>query len=275
MLNNFKTLFLIVLMSGLILVIGSLVGGTSGLMIAGVIALLFNFGSFWFSDRMVASMYGCRETSPSESPRLHEMVERLSKAAEIPKPRVLIMDNEMPNAFATGRDPSHAAVAVTTGLLRILDSDEVEGVIAHELSHIKHRDTLIMAVVGAMATIVMFASRFAFWFGDRDNVLGTLLVLILGPGAAMLIQMTISRSREYEADAGAARVTRDPRALSNALAKLENVNTYAGRQYASATTAHLFIVKPGALGMLATLFSTHPPIHERINRLNRMENPAN
>jgi len=270
MMNNIKTMVLIVMMSGLILVIGHMVGGFSGLLIALVIALIFNFGSFWWSDKLVTKMYGCREIPPAEAPRLHEMVERLSANAGIPKPRVLMMENDVPNAFATGRDPAHAAVAVTSGLLQTLDHYEVEGVIAHELSHIKHRDTLTMAVAGAMATMIMFASRIAFWFGDRNNLLGSLAIMILGPIAAILIQMAISRSREYEADAGAARITGNPNGLANALAKLENVNRVAQVQYADPATSHLFIVKPGVLGFIGNLFSTHPPIQERISRLTKI-----
>lgn len=272
MMNNFKTFVLILAMSALILWVGHTLGGFSGLMIAFAIALVFNLASFWFSDKMVVKLYGCREISPSEAPRLHEMVSRLSKQAGIPMPRVLMMDNPVPNAFATGRDPAHSAVAVTTGLLQIADHDEVEGVIAHELSHIKHRDTLTMMVVGMMAMMIMFASRFAFWFGDRNNVLGSLLILVLAPVAAILIQMAISRNREYEADAGAARITGSPRSLANALAKLENVNKTSEYEYADPSTAHLFIVKPGVLAGLGALFSTHPPISERIKRLTALEN---
>lgn len=268
--NNLKTLVLIVLMSGIVLWIGGALGGYSGLMIALVIALVLNVGSFWFSDTLVAKMYGAKEVSPQDSPRLHEMVERLSRNASIPKPRVLVVETEMPNAFATGRSPNHAAVAVTTGLLKMLDYDEVEGVVAHELAHIKNRDTLTMAVAGALATMIMFASRFAFFFGDRNNALGSLAILILGPIAAMLIQFAISRSREYEADAHAAKINGNPRSLAKALLKLENVNSVAQRPYADPATAHLFIVKPGALGILASLFSTHPPIAERVKRLNSM-----
>lgn len=270
MANNIKTMLLIVAMSGIVLWIGSAAGGTTGLLIALVIALAINFGSLWYSDILVAKMYGAKEVTSGDAPRLHEMVERLSAQAGIPKPRVLVVETEMPNAFATGRSPSHAAVAVTSGLLQMLDYDEVEGVVAHELAHIKNRDTLTMAVAGALATMIMFASRIAFFFGDRDNALGSLAILILGPIAAMLIQFAISRSREYEADAHAAKLSGNPGALAKALLKLENVNSYARQPYADPATAHLFIVKPGALGMLASLFSTHPPTAERVKRLQSM-----
>lgn len=275
MANNLKTVLLVVVMGALIMAVGALVGGPGGFVAGLGIAILFTFGSFWFSDKIATSMYGAREVSPTEAPRLHEMVARLAANAGVPKPKVMIMELDAPNAFATGRDPAHGVVAVTTGLLNMLDNEEVEGVVAHEMAHIKHRDTLTMAVVAAMAIAITFIARMAFWFGGNRNnggIIGFLAMLILAPIAASLIQLAISRSREYEADAGSARITGNPKALAYALAKMENVNRVSEYAYADPSTAHLFIVKPAMGGFLAALASTHPPIKERIKRLEQMSN---
>ncbi|MEP0813524.1 MAG: zinc metalloprotease HtpX [bacterium] len=274
MLNNLKTFVLFVVMGAIIMAAGTYFGGQSGLAIGLGIALIFTFGSYWYSDKIATSMYGAREVSPQEAPALHEMVERLSRAAGIPKPRIAIVDLDIPNAFATGRDPSHGLVAVTTGLLNGLSQDEIEGVVAHELAHIKHRDTLTMAVAAAMAMAITFIARMAFWFGgSRDNgggLLGMLAMLIVAPLAATLIQLAISRSREFEADAGAAKITGNPRGLAYALARLEGYNKRAEFPYADPATAHMFIVQPAMGGSLVSLFSTHPSTKERIKRLEAM-----
>ena len=268
MTNTFKTAALLALLSGLLLLIGEWLGGAQGLAIAFGFALLTNVASYWFSDRIVLAMYRARQVGP-EHP-LHQLTAELAQRAGLPMPRVFVIPDESPNAFATGRNPSHAAVAATEGILRVLDRDELAGVIAHELAHVKHRDILISSVAATIAAAIMMASRFAFFFGGRDDRGGSplsgLAMLILAPIAAMLIQMAISRSREYAADAGAARLVGSPNGLVNALRKID---AYARRVPldANPATAHMFIVQPFSGSGLASLFATHPPMEKRIAAL--------
>jgi heat shock protein HtpX len=265
-----KTALLLGALSGLLLVIGQAFGGQQGLVVAFGFAVVMNFVSYWFSDKIVLRMYHAREVGP-EHP-LAQMVARLARQGNLPMPKVYVIPSASPNAFATGRNPNHAAVAATEGLMRMLDQSEVEGVIAHELAHVKHRDILISSVAATIAAAIMMMARFAMFFGGgRDDDRGgspivALLMLILAPIAAMLIQAAISRSREFAADAGGARIAGTPFGLAGALRKIE----YASKQVpldANPATAHMFIVKPfSGRGMLA-LFSTHPPTEARIEAL--------
>lgn len=279
--NTLKVGVLLVALTALFIFVGDAIGGRSGAMIAFALALVMNLVSYWFSDKIVLSMYGARALSPADALELYRMTERLAERAGIPMPRLYVVPGPQPNAFATGRNPAHAAVAVTEGLLSLLNRDEVEGVIAHEIAHIKHRDTLTMTVVATIAGAVMLLADMARWamiFGgarsdDREggNPLVFLLVMIVAPIAAMLIQLAISRAREYEADATGARLAGSPDGLANALRKLEQASRMIPME-ASPSTAHLFIVNPlrGMGGALMSLFMTHPPIEERIRRLERM-----
>ena len=279
MTSQIKTLALLSLLSGLILLLGGLAGGQSGLVIAFVVALAMNLGSYWFSDKIVLSMYSARELKPEDAPRLHRVVEELARNAGIPKPRLYVVPEAAPNAFATGRNPEHAVVAVTDGILRLLDDNELRGVLAHELAHIANRDILIQSVASVLATVVMFLAnmaRFAAIFGGNNrnreggNPLAAIFMAILAPLAATLIQMAISRSREYLADASGASFCRDPRALASALGKLQSYSRQIPMRKESASTAHMFIVNPLNAQSLTRLFSTHPPVEERIARLMRM-----
>jgi heat shock protein HtpX len=279
--NTLKVGVLLVALTALFIFVGDAIGGRGGAMIAFALALVMNLISYWLSDKIVLSMYGARPLSPVDAPELYRMVERLAERAGIPVPRLYVVPGEQPNAFATGRDPAHAAVAVTAGLLHLLDTEEVEGVLAHEIAHIKHRDTLTMTVVATIAGAVMLLADMARWamiFGgarsdDREggSPLAYLFVMIVAPIAAMLIQLAISRAREYEADATGARLAGSPDGLANALRKLEQASRMIPME-ASPSTAHLFIVNPlrGMGGALMSLFMTHPPIEERIRRLERM-----
>ncbi|HEX7086468.1 MAG TPA: zinc metalloprotease HtpX [Vicinamibacterales bacterium] len=268
MTNMLKTTALLALMSGLLLFIGDALGGPQGLVIAFGFAVLTNIGSYWFSDRIVLAMYRARQVGP-EHP-LHQLTAELAQRAGLPMPRVYIIPDDSPNAFATGRNPSHAAVAATEGILRVLSRDELAGVIAHELAHVKHRDILISSVAATLGATIMMAARFAFFFGGRDDRGGSplsgLAMLILAPIAAMLIQFAISRSREYAADAGAARLVGSPDGLVSALRKID---AYARRVPldANPATAHMFIVAPFSGSGLMSLFSTHPPMEKRIGAL--------
>jgi heat shock protein HtpX len=281
MTNVLRTTVLLAALTALFLVIGGAIGGNQGLFIAFVFALLMNFASYWFSDKIVLSMYGAREVSLNEAPDLYRLVQRLAQRAGIPMPRVYIIPSDAPNAFATGRNPQHGAVAVTEGILRMLDTDELAGVLAHELGHIRNRDTLIMTVAATLAGAITMLAHMAQWgaifgFGRRDDedsggggMLGLLFMAILAPIAATLIQLAISRSREYFADSTGAAVAGSPSGLARALEKLH----YASQRLpmdANPATAHLFIVNPLTGGSLVNLFSTHPPIEERIRRLRRI-----
>lgn len=278
--NHFKTFVLMVVLTIIFVALGSLIGGKSGAYIAFTIALIMNFVSYWFCDRIVLAMYGAKPVEESKAPDLYRIVASLSQRASIPMPKIYIIENESPNAFATGRNPSRGVVAVTTGILKLLSREELEGVLAHEISHIKHRDILIQTVAATLAgAITMIANwaRFAAIFGgssDDDeggaNIFSVIIFSMLAAFAAMLIQLAISRSREYLADEGGARLSGNPLFLSNALKKLHAGIAYNPMNDANPSTAPLFIVNPfSAKGVLA-LFSTHPPIEERIRRLEDM-----
>jgi heat shock protein HtpX len=275
--NMFRTTILLAGLTAFFLVIGYYLGGQSGMVIAFVLAVVMNLGSYWFSDKIVLAIYRAREAKPSEAPELHQIVEELAQYAGIPKPKVFIVPNETPNAFATGRNPAHAVVAVTDGILRLLNRDELKGVLAHELAHVKNRDILIGSIAATLAGAIMLLADMARWaalFGgvNRDDeeggggIIGLIAMAVLAPIAAMLIQMAISRSREYQADATGAHLAGHPQGLARALEKLE----YAAKRIpmeASPQTAHMFIVNPLSGRSLLTLFSTHPPIEKRIERL--------
>jgi heat shock protein HtpX len=279
--NTLKTGILLVLLAAILMLIGGAIGGRGGLLIALLIALSMNLISYWYSDRIVLRMYGAQEVSEAEAPQLYGMVRRLAQRAQIPMPRVHILASSAPNAFATGRNPQHAAVAVTEGTLRLLDQRELEGVLAHELAHIKNRDTLTMTVTATIASAIMFLANMAQWaavFGgvSRDDdehggggVLGLLVAAIVAPLAATMVQMAISRSREYAADTTGAQIAGTPYGLADALEKLDYATQRIPAQVTPAT-AHLFIVNPLNRQHFATLFSTHPPLEERVQRLRRM-----
>jgi heat shock protein HtpX len=241
-----------------------------------IFALAMNAFSYWFSDKIVLKMYRAQEVSQADAPDLYEMVRRLARKADIPMPRVYIIDQPQPNAFATGRNPSHAAVAVTTGIMRLLNQEELEGVIGHELAHVKHMDILIGTVAATIAGAISYLAYIAQWamiFGGRDdddgNPIVAIVMMIVAPIAAMLVQMAISRSREYAADAGGSKITGNPRHLSSALRKLSSASQEIPMK-AEPATAHMFIVNPLSGKSFTKLFSTHPPMEERIARLERM-----
>ena len=279
--NSFKTALLLGLLTGIILGIGQLFGGSQGLVIAFVFALLINFGSYWFSDKIVLAMYHAREVSGDDAPEFYRTVQNLTVRAQLPMPRLYVIPSESPNAFATGRDPQHAAVAVTEGILRIMNREELEGVIAHELSHVKNRDILIGTIAATLAGVVMMLANMARWsaiFGvgrsERDDeggggLLGLILMSVLAPIAAMMIQMAISRSREFLADATGAKIAGNSLGLASALAKLARASEMVPLE-ARPETAHMFIVSPLTGGSFLSLFSTHPPVEERIARLRAM-----
>jgi heat shock protein HtpX len=279
--NMFKTAVLLAALTALLLLIGDFLGGAQGMVVAFVFALLINFGSYWFSDRIVLAMYGAQPVDEAAAPEIYRVVRTLTSRAGLPMPRVYIIPEDTPNAFATGRNPAHAAVAVTQGILRVLSEDELEGVLAHELSHVKNRDTLTMTLAATLAGAVTMVARmagYAAMFGGRrsDNddsggsAFGAIVMMIVAPIAAILIQLAISRAREFQADASGARMAGRPWGLAKALEKLDIASKLAPMD-ATPATAHLFIVNPlrGA-GGLSTLFSTHPPIEERIARLRAM-----
>jgi heat shock protein HtpX len=274
-----KTTLLLGLLTGLIMGFGSYLGGSQGLVVAFVFATLMNFGAFWFSDTVVLKMYRARPVDATEAPELYGIVHGLVSRAQMPMPKLYVIPQEAPNAFATGRSPQRAAVAVTEGLLRMMRAEEIEGVLAHELSHVKNRDTLISTVAATLAGVVMMLANMLRWaaiFGgvQRDDdrgggVVGLLVMTIVAPMAAMLIQFAISRSREFQADATGAEMTQNPLGLAAALEKL----AYASERVPMAAqpqTAHLFIVNPLTGAGLARMFSTHPPIEERVRRLRAM-----
>lgn len=276
--NNLKTTFLLVLLTLLLIFAGNLIGGRGGAMIAFVIAMGMNFISYWFSDKIVLAMYRAKEVTENEAPALYTAVRMLVTRANLPMPKVYIMENPTPNAFATGRNPEHAAVAVTTGILDILSKDELAGVLAHELAHVQHRDILISTIAAAIAGAISMLANIAQWgmiFGGRDdrdgrgNIVASLALIILAPIAAMLVQMAVSRSREYEADKGGAIISGSPLSLANALRKLDR-GVHQIPMDANPATAHMFIVSPLTGNAFFKLFSTHPPIEERIARLEQM-----
>ena len=281
MTSQIQTVLLLALLSGIIIVLGGLMGGRTGVIIAFGLALVMNVGSYWYSDKIVLSMYHARELAPEEAPYLHRIVEELARNAGIPKPRVCVVPEEAPNAFATGRDPQHAVVAVTEGIMRLLSPEELRGVVAHEVGHIVNRDILIQTVAGVLGSaIVTLANIFQFtaiFGGNRDgegggNPIGALVLALLAPIAAGLIQMAISRSREYLADDTGAELCGQPLALAGALAKLGAASGRIPMQEGNPSTEQMFIVAPmfSIDGSMANLFSTHPPLEERIRRLQAM-----
>ncbi|RKG81421.1 protease HtpX [Corallococcus exercitus] len=279
--NALKTTVLLAGLTALVLVIGQRLGGAQGLAMAGIFAVVMNFGSYWFSDRIALAIHGAQPLSYEQAPWLHEMVERLAARAGMPKPKVYMLPTAQPNAFATGRNPSHAAVAVTAGIVDILDRRELEGVLAHEIGHVRNRDTLIGTVAATLAGIISYAAQMLFWFGgsmlsrsDDDEgglagALSNLGLLLVAPIAATLLQLAVSRSREYGADATGAELCGDPDALASALLKMERGAEAMPYDRAPATS-HLFIVNPLHHGGVMSLFSTHPPIPERVRRLREM-----
>ncbi|MBP2675231.1 MAG: htpX [Deltaproteobacteria bacterium] len=274
--NTLKTTFLLALLTVLFVLVGKAIGGQSGMVFAFGLAVVMNVGSYWFSDKIVLRMYGAREVTESEAPQLHGTVRRLSLAAGVPMPKVYIMAQESPNAFATGRDPQHAAVAVTEGILRVLTPEELEGVLAHEMAHVRNRDILIQTVAATLAGAIMMLAnmaKFAAIFGggrdDREGGGGGLQLLamaILAPLGAMLVQMAVSRSREYLADETGAKFCGKPEALARALEKISRWSQQVP-MHASPATAHMFIMSPLTGGGILSLFSTHPPVEKRIERL--------
>ena len=282
--NRLRTTILLAALTALVVWIGQMFGGANGAVIALVFAGVMNFFSYWFSDKIVLRMYGAQEISQNEDPELFDIVRELTVKDGLPMPRVYVIPEETPNAFATGRNPEHAAVAVTQGIRRILDRRELAGVLGHELSHVKHRDILVSSIAATLAGAISYLAHMAQWAaifggGSRDredgggNIFGLLFMIIVAPLAAMLIQMAVSRSREYMADEGGAKVTHDPLALASALRKLQMGAQNIPMQVSDATatsTAHMFIVNPLSGGGIANLFSTHPPMEERIARLEAM-----
>jgi heat shock protein HtpX len=275
--NSIKTAVLLGLMSAVLMGIGEVLGGGGGMVTGFLFAVVMNFGSYWFSDKIVLRMYGAQEVGPGH--RLYELVARLAQRAALPMPRVYIIPEASPNAFATGRNPQHAAVAATEGILRILSDDELAGVIAHELAHVKHRDILISSIAATLAAAIMMVSRFAMFFGgsrdDREgsNPVALLATIILAPIAAMLIQAAISRSREFDADAGGADIAGGPHGLVSALRKIESA-ARAVPLDANPATAHMFIIKPFSGAGILGLFSTHPPTEQRIAALLHAASPV-
>lgn len=282
--NGFRTTILLAALTALVVWIGHMVGGPNGAVLALIMAGAMNFFSYWFSDKIVLKMYGGQEITANDDPELYGLVNDLAARAGLPMPKVYVIPEETPNAFATGRNPEHAAVAVTHGIRRILNKRELAGVLGHELSHVKHRDILISSIAATLAGAISYLAYMAQWgmlLGGRDrdeeggggNILSLLFMMIVAPMAAMLIQMAVSRSREYMADEGGAKVTGDPLALASALRKLhmgaQNIPLQVNNATANAT-AHMFIVNPLTGGGLANLFSTHPAMEERIARLEAM-----
>jgi heat shock protein HtpX len=274
--NYLRTTLLLGLLTGLILICGQLIGGQGGMILALVLAAAINFGSYWFSDKIVLAMYRAKPVSEAEAPRLHAIVDRLIARADLPKPRLYVLPQRAPNAFATGRNPAHAAVAVTAGLMELMSEEEIEGVVAHELAHVKNRDILISSIAATIAGAITVLASMARWgaifggYGGRDDreggIIGLLAMAIFAPIAALVIQMAVSRSREYAADATGAAIAGQPNGLARALEKL---GQYAKRVPldASPSTSHMFIVMPLSGRSLLQLFSTHPPIEERVRRL--------
>jgi len=278
--NNLKALILIVALSGILLLLGYLFGGSTGLIIALIFATAMNIGSYWFSDKLALKMTGAKEVTPDEEPQLHRIVEEVSAMAGLPKPRVYLIQNDSPNAFATGRNSKHAAVAATTGIMRILDERELKAVFGHELGHIQNHDILVNAVVATVATAIMFIAmigRWSLFFGfggrSRDNgifgIIAVIAMIILAPIAATIIRLAVSRQREYGADMTGAHIVHDPMALASALQKLQDTSKVRPMEVNPAVS-HLFIVNPLGKVDFASLFATHPPTEKRIARLEQL-----
>ena len=283
MTSSLKTMFLLALLSGIILVLGQAMGGSTGLVIALGLALVMNVGSYWYSDKLILRIYKAREVSAADAPMLHRMVEDLAASAGIPKPKVCVVPEDTPNAFATGRNPENGVVAVTEGILRLLSPEELKGVLAHEIGHIRNRDMFIQTVAAVLGTVIMFLASMARWAaifgggrssssegGGGGNFLASMLLAVVAPLAASLIQFAISRSREYMADEAGAAFCGNPKALASALGKLSSAAKAKPIHSGSPATAHMFIVNPFTSGGMANLFSTHPPVDERIRRLQAM-----
>lgn len=283
--NQFRTFILLAVLTALFVLIGDALGGTGGMVIALIFAGVMNFMAYWFSDRIVLAMYRAREVKEEEAPELYAIVRELCQRAKLPMPRVYIVPSQTPNAFATGRSPHHAAVAVTQGILQLLSWEELKGVLGHELAHVKHRDILIQTVAATVAGAIVMIARIGQWalifggFGGDDNdnplgAIGAIALLIIAPIAAFLVQMAISRSREYYADEGGARFCGQPLYLANALRKLEQGVQRQPMREANPATAHMFIVNPLRGKGMMSLFSTHPPTEKRIARLEAMARGA-
>jgi heat shock protein HtpX len=278
MFNMMKTAILMAAITALFMAIGGMIGGRSGMMLALVVALGMNFFSYWFSDKMVLKMYNAREVDATTAPRFYAMVQELATKAQLPMPRVYLINENAPNAFATGRNPENAAVAATTGIMQVLSERELRGVMAHELAHVKHRDILISTISATMAGAISMLANFAMFFGGRDsegrpaNPIAGIAVAILAPLAASLIQMAISRAREFEADRGGAEISGDPQALASALEKIhryaQGIPMEAAERHPE--TAQMMIMNPLSAGGLRGLFSTHPATEERVARLMEM-----
>jgi len=282
--NTLKTTILLATLTGLLLAVGAFFGGRNGMAIMLVFSILMNFASYWYSDKIVLSMYGAREVSPQEEPELIRMVSGLAQKARLPMPKVYVMATDVPNAFATGRDPEHAAVAVTAGIRRVLNESELEGVLAHELSHVKNRDTLISTVVATIAGVITMIANIAQWtaifgFGRGDDdengasgLVGMIFLIVVAPLAATIIQLGISRSREYLADESGGSLSGNPMALASALQKIEYYAQHRVMSEATPATSHMFIVNPlsGAGSWMMSLFSTHPPTDRRVARLEEL-----
>ena len=277
--NFFKTTILLAVLTAMLVFAGDALGGRSGAITALIFAGIMNFGTYWFSDKIVLMMYRAKPVTEADAPELYAITRDLTMKAGLPMPKMYIMENDTPNAFATGRNPGHAAVAVTTGIMRLLTREELTGVLAHELAHIQNRDILISTIAATIAGAISYLAHMAQWAamfgGARDNEregnpIALIVMMIVAPLAAMIIQMAISRSREYGADKGGANICSNPLSLANALRKLEYANKRIPMVGANAATSHMFIVNPLSGGSLLRLFSTHPPIEERIKRLEAM-----
>ena len=272
--NGLKTVFLMSAMMALFLLVGYAIGGRSGMTIAFVFSLVMNFGSYWFSDKIVLAMYKAQPITREQSPKFYDMVAELAQNANLPMPKVYIINDPTPNAFATGRNPKNAAVAATTGILQGLNNEELAGVMAHELAHVKHRDILISTIAATLVGTISFIAQMAGWaamFGrssdnEESGGLGGLFLIILSPIIAMLLQMSISRSREFSADAGGAEISGNPMALASALQKISRGNQVHHMRNTNPSTAHMFIISP-MFGGMGKLFSTHPPVEKRIAKL--------
>ena len=280
--NTLKTTLLMTVLTVLLVLVGKFIGGNGGMIFAFVFAIAMNLGSYWFSDKIVLAMYGAKEITSEQNPTIFEIVQDLTTRAGLPMPRIYMIQSEQPNAFATGRDPQHAVVAVTDGIMRLMPKNEIRGVIAHELAHVKHRDILISSIAATIAGAITMLANLAEWamifggFGgggssddERGNPIAALVMIIVAPLAAMLVQMAISRSREYDADKGGSEISGDPMSLAHALRRLENAKQEIPMK-ATPATAHMFIVNPLSGKSLRNMFSTHPPIEDRIARLEEM-----
>lgn len=278
--NSMKTVLLMSVLTVMLVFAGNLLGGNGGMMMAFALAVVMNFGSYWFSDKIVLAMYRAKEITRDENPEIFSIVQDLTMRANLPMPKIYIVPGEQPNAFATGRDPHHAAVAVTEGILRLMPKNELRGVLAHELAHVKHRDILVSSIAATFAGAISMIANMAQWamiFGggranddEGRNPIAGIAMMIVAPIAAMLVQMAISRSREFAADEGGAKMSGDPMALAHALKRLHTASEQIPMESATPATAHMFIVNPLSGGAFMSLFSTHPPMEERVARLEQL-----